>query len=330
MPDYPLRLTNLGALPRLADALTDLTWLARYFDSLEVASRNAIQDYGANFLRMLDVLDAPAHVVKGLRRIISLQLHKRRGYVLRPVRLAETVSWLTVLRCLLAWDQQAHNRERRGTPEWALTLRDRVMLWILLFVGPRIENLVSLKIAGPAPNLIRDETGQIQELLLRESETKNNKRVVAPIGRIRGVAELVQLLADEGLALLCRDNAANSAHLFLRSDGTPFDRHSFRRYFKRRLRAEVFGPHDVYVHYLRRICVAVLRNGYGLDFTTIAAILGHTEDTAQRVYYVLTPSAAAMRYAAALSGEAPRDPGVDAVMGELKRWLDRVARDLGR
>ncbi len=183
---------------------------------------------------------------------------------------------------------------------------------------------------GPACALIRGATGRIEELILRESETKNNKRVVAPIGRIRGAAELVQLLADEGQPLLSGRNATNASDLFLRSDGTPFDRHSFRRYFKRRLRPEVFGSHDVYVHYLRRICVAVLRNGYDLDFTTIGAVLGHTEDTARRVYYVLTPSAAAARYAAALSGEPPRDPGVDAVMGELKDWLDNVAADLGR
>jgi integrase len=330
MPDYPVRLTNVGALPRLSDALADLTWLARYFDALEVASRHSIHEYGAAFLRILDVLDAPPQVVKGLRRIISLQLRKRRGYVLRPVRLAETVSWLTVLRCVLTWDQRAHGRERPGTREWALTLRDRVMLWILLFVGPRIENLVSLKVAGPGANLTRDETGRIQALILRESETKNNRRVVAPIGRIRGVAELVQRLADEAQPLIGGRNATTISDLFLRSDGTLFDRHSFRRYFKRRLRPEVFGPHDVYVHYLRRICVAVLRNGYDLDFTTIGAILGHTEDTARRVYYVLTPSAAAARYAAALSGEAPREPGVEAVMGELKGWLDHVARDLGR
>jgi len=328
MPDYPFP-PNVDPerLPDFASVVTDPTWLRRYFDTLRVASRTAVRDYVAAFARVYAVLEPGPDVVRTLERLKWNHLHKRRGHVLRAVRLAERAPFHVVLGHFLRWDRQIHARYRRGSRAWAASLRDRSMLWILMLAGPRIENLVALRVGGPEPNL-RLEGDRATSILLRESETKNNRRVEIPLGP--GVAPLLSLYVAEARPRLMWDPAVAGDRLFLRDDGRPMTEDSFRRVFHARLCHEVFGALPVYVHYLRRMAVALLRDGFQLSFPAIATVLGHTEETAQRVYYVFTPQAATEEYRRGLMGEPARSPEIDALVTDLRAWLRELDEDLAR
>jgi integrase len=326
MPLYPLPPhIRPDQLPAFTSVITDPTWLARYLDTVHVASKQGVVSYTSVFTRVYEVLEPGAPVLRTLTRLRRNHLHKRRGHVLRAVRLAETAPCHVVLAHFLRWDRDAHRRHRRGTAAWAGTLRDRLMLWILMLAGPRISNLVALRVGGPDPNL-RMERGHATNILLRESETKNNRRVEIPLAP--GIAKLLSLYVHEGRPRLMRDPAVAGHRLFLRDNGRPVSKDSFRRAFHDRLCREAFGGLPVYVHYLRRMAVALLRDGFQMSFAAIATILGHTEDTCQRVYYVFTPQAATAEYRRSLMGESPRAPEVEAVVAELKEWLRELADDL--
>lgn len=334
MPDYPFALPCPGALIPLRQALVDVELLAEYFDTLDpeqkVRSRAAIHGYAANHLRYADVLGASEDTIRTLRRLRSVHLHKRRGYILGSVRLAEHAPWWVVIREVIAWDRRAQSRWRRGTTEWAVLLGDRLLIWILLFGGPRVENLARLCVGGEGSRLVRDAAGRIQQILLPESETKNNRRVRIPIGDIPGIAELAQVYVDEGRPLLLRGHPDPPLEVFLRPNGNPFAPVTLAQYFARKVRPGVFGSLRVTMQYLRRICVALLHEAYGLSFKATAAILGHTRETSEHIYYILSPDAVTAEYSAAIKGEPATLPHIaDAVM-ELRAYLAALAIELRR
>lgn len=232
MPDYPLPPhVRPNQLPEFTSVITNPMWLTRYFETVDVKSKQGVRTYTAIFARVYEVLEPGAHVVRTLARLKRNHLHKRRGHILRAVRLAETAPFYEVLSRFLRWDRSAHRRHRRGTAAWASTLRDRSMLWILMLAGPRIANLVALRVGGADPNLQMGR-GQATSILLRESETKNNRRVEIPLAP--GIAKLLTLYVHEGRPRLIRDPAMAGERLFLRDDGRPVTKNSFGRQFGHR------------------------------------------------------------------------------------------------
>lgn len=67
MPDYPLPPhVRPDQLPEFTLVITDPMWLTRYFETVDVKSKQGVRTYTAIFTRVYEVLEPGPHVVRTL------------------------------------------------------------------------------------------------------------------------------------------------------------------------------------------------------------------------------------------------------------------------
>lgn len=311
--------------PRLRTALLDRQILAEFFESLDTArSPKTMRALRVDLVRFIRTAGGDEALIDYVARLADIEAKRRRGYTPRPRRVAERAPALFVVEGILVWDKTLHRPEPPRSIQEARDLRDRVAAWLLLLCGPRIENVVALRVTGPEPHLLFSN-GRLRTLVLREHETKNNARITLPIGDIPGLAALFEVYIRYGRPLLLP--AGSTVEHFLVNDrGKPFTEDTFREFFHRRLRRPAFGDLDLYVHYFRRVCVTVLRDLFGLPWGAIAAVIGDTEDTVKDTYYTQNPESTARGWADGIMGR-PTGTEAERLRVALRAWLDQIASD---
>lgn len=218
--------------------------------------------------------------------------------------------WTEVYLAVLSWDQRVHAHRRVTEREWAITLRDRVLVWTPLLCGLQPFQLVALPVAG-----------QMTELIRRD-------RRGAPRGVVRlgtsGFADLVRAYVDSGRPRL-QQPGLPSPRFLLNNHGRPFTLPTLTSRFSKRLAPDIFGTTPVTLTHLRRAWLALLSDGLRFRAADLRAAFGIAPQW-------LTPAAAGRPGPGSCLELLARPavlPEAVHVLNELRAWLRRLAGEFG-
>ena len=72
------------------------------------------------------------------------------------------LTWWSVVEEIRVWDRITHQRFAPGTYRWAVALRNRVIIWLILLTGTRLAELVRLRVSGAHAHVLRGADGRIE------------------------------------------------------------------------------------------------------------------------------------------------------------------------
>ena len=238
------------------------------------------------------------------------------------------LTWWSVVEEIRVWDRITHQRFAPGTYRWAVALRNRVIIWLILLTGTRLAELVRLRVSGAHAHVLRGADGRIEAITIPQPSNVRPYRTF-PLQGFEALATLLDIYIQRARPLLLGDTPDSHGRLIIGSSGSPYTRSALVIVYAK-LRREIFGPrHRVTLYELRRITFLILHLGFRRPFFEVTRLAGwhpaHVLENADRF------EEHGLGEVSLLTSDTARPtPDGERVIAELCRWLGEAAQDLLR
>jgi len=239
-------------------------------------------------------------------------------------RRGEPLAWWEVIDRARRWDQAAREGCPPGTWRWAITLKNRLVIWLLVLTGARGIELIQLRLTGPHPHVLRGADGTIAALVFPRPSVRRPYRIF-PLDGFDRLRTLLDIYIQRARPLLLRGGLDASGRLIVGQFGHSYTITHFTITY-RSLREQILGPRSRLTLYdTRRVAFLVLYLGLGRSFGEVRRLVGW--DPAWTLKNTTRMEALG---ASAFSLLTPAPPTVEAerIVEDLRRWLGDTTEEL--